>query len=229
MITVTRTFFGTLTAIALLVFALGPSDVEAQNEAGAVYLGFQGGLTQSSVTGSGIESSGRQGYTGGFHVMYNLTDMLSAQMDFLYTERGAEGVNADSGPNVSSAYDLSDSVVDLKYFDFPLLFKATAPIDQVKLSAMAGPAISFQTGATIDGDEVQRHLESNPRVQNRFLLYDLLGIVGGELAVPLPGISNSEVALDARYQFGLKNVEQTQDMELKNRSFSGSLLFRFAL
>lgn len=225
----TQTFLGTLTAFALVAFTLGPVEAQAQNEAGAVYFGVQGGLTQSSVTGSGTESSSRQGYSGGFHVMYNFTEMLSAQMDFTFAQRGADELTASSGPNVSDAYDLDNAELELQYYEFPLLLKVTAPIEGVKLRAIAGPAVSFQTGATLDGREVQRQLQSNARVQNRFLLYDLFGMVGGELALPIPGISDSEVALDGRYQFGFKNVEQTQDMEMQNRSFNASLMFRFAL
>lgn len=225
----TQSLFATLTVFAFAVFFLSPTEVKAQNEPGRVYFGVQGGLAQSSFSGSGTESSGLQGYSAGAHFMYHINEVLSAEMDFLFTRRGADGVNAASGPNVSNAYDLSDADVELTYYDFPLLLKLTAPIEQVNLRAMAGPAISFQTGATINGEEIQRQLQSEARVQNRFLLYDVFGVVGGEIALPVPGLAQSEVAIDGRYSFGLKNVEQTQDMEMKNRSLSGSLIFRFAL
>lgn len=225
----TQALFTAFTIFALVAFALGPREAEAQNEAGQVFLGVQGGLTQSSFTGSGSDASGRQGYGGGAHVMYNVNEAFSVQMDFLFSQRGAEEVTADAGQNVSDAYNLDGSEIELQYYEFPLLFKVTAPIEQVKVRAMAGPAISFQTGAEIDGEETQRQLESTPKVQNRFLLYDVFGVVGGELALPLPGLGNGEVALDGRYQVGLKNVEQTQEMELKNRSFSGSLILRFGI
>jgi hypothetical protein len=148
----------------------------------------------------------------------------------VYTERGADGVTTSGAPNTSSpAFDYDDDRLSINYYDFPLLVKVTAPLEAVKLRAMAGPALSFVRSAEENGRSTQRNIESTPPVERRFLLYDFSGVVGGELAVPFPGVVNGEVALDGRYTFGLDNIDQTQGFELKNRTLSGSLIFRFAI
>lgn len=225
----TQTLFVSLAALALAAFTLGPMPAQAQNEADEIYFGVQGGLAQTSYSGTGTDASSRQGFSGGVHVMYNINEALSAQLDVEYTERGATSITASGGNNVSDAFDLSGDEFQVEYLSFPLLLKLTAPIEQVKVRAMAGPSISFLVDATQNGSDIQRNIQSQLPVTNRFLLYDVAGVVGGELAFPLPGLANSEIAVDGRYSFGLVNVDQTQGFELNNRSFSGSLLFRFQL
>ncbi|MFB6272976.1 MAG: porin family protein [Salinibacter sp.] len=219
-----------LAILALLVvgsLVLVPRSTQAQNQPGALYVGLQGGISQSSFTGDGVSSNSRQGLTGGIHFMYNINEALSVEFDFLYTERGANSITAQGGPDVSDAYDLAGDRMTIDYYDFPVLFKLTAPIEAVKVRAFVGPSISFLAGATENGNTVQKDLQSEVPVTDRFLLYDLGGVVGGEIAVPLPGVANGELAVDGRYTIGYSNVDQTQDFTLKNRSLSGSLVFRY--
>lgn len=161
--------------------------------------------------------------------MYNINEALSAEMDFEYIQRGADAVSATGGVSVSDAFDLSDDEFTVDYLQFPVLLKLTAPIEQVKVRALAGPSVSFLVDAEQNGDSFQRAIQSELPVENRFLLYDISGVVGGELALPVPGLANSEVALDGRYTFGFINVDQTQGFEINNRALTGSLMFRFQI
>jgi hypothetical protein len=163
-------------------------------------------------------------------LQYHVNEALSVELGALYTERGADAVTSSGAPNASSpAFDYDDDRLTVNYYDFPLLVKLTAPFEAVKVRAMAGPALSFLQSAQENGSSFQRSIESTPEVERRFLLYDFSGVVGGEIAVPFPGFVDGEVALDGRYTFGFDNIDQTQGFELKNRTLSGSLVFRFAI
>lgn len=222
----TRTLFVGATLVALATIFLIPKSTLAQNEPGVAYFGVQGGLSQATFGGESVSASSRKGATLGADVSYNLNDVLSVELDFLYSELGADGVTVQGGPNVSDAYDYQDDAVRVDYFQFPVLLKVTAPIEVVKVRAVFGPSLSFLSGAEENGSSTQTDLQSEQPVTNRFLLHDFGGVVGGEIALPVPVLGGSEVALTGRYNLGLKDVDQTQGFTIKNRAYSGSLVFR---
>lgn len=228
--TLTRTLVTSFAIFLGCAFVAAPHSATAQNEPGELSLGLHGGLAQSQFAGDGVDASSLQGFSGGIGFQYHVNEVFSVELGALYTQRGAEDVTASAAPNTSSpAFNYSEDRLTVNYYDFPLLLKITAPIEAVKIRALAGPALSFLRSASQNGNDVQRYTESAKPVENRFLLYDFAGVVGGEIAVPLPGLVNGEVAVDGRYSFGLDNVEQTQGFEFKNRTLSGSLIFRFAM
>lgn len=226
----TRRFIATALLLTGLGALLAPGSVLAQNQPDQLYLGIQGGLAQSQFSGDGTDASSRQGFSGGVNLMYNLNEAFSVELKALYTERGADGVTASADPGTSSpAFNLEGDDFALDYYHFPLLAKITAPIEVVKVRLLAGPAVSFLNGATKNGDETRRNIQSEPPVTERFSFFDVSGIVGGEIAVPVPGSLNAEVAIEGGYQFGLPNIDNTQGFELNNRSFDGALTFRIPL
>lgn len=216
-----------LFALASLLWASHPA--QAQNDPGSVHVGLRGGIAQSSFNVDQGDASSTSGFTGGLQVGYAINRALSVQFGFLYSEKGAEDITAEGGPNRSDAFDLDGDNLSTTYLDFPVLFKLTAPVDAVKISAMAGPSISFVTDATQNGNDQIRSVESNIPVTNRILLYDLAGIIGGEIALPVPGLSNIEAAIDGRYAFGFTNIEQTQGFDFQSRDLNGSLILRVGL
>lgn len=226
----TQSFIATSAFLISIGVFLTPTSVLAQNQSDQLYFGVEGGLAQSQFTGDGTDASSRQGFSGGINFMYNLNEALSVELKALYTESGADEVTASADPGTSSpAFNLNGDKLALDYYQFPILAKLTAPIDAVRVRALAGPAISFLEGATKNGDETQRNIQSEPPVDRRFKFYDLSGVVGGEIAVPLSGLSNAEVAIEGRYQFGLPDIDNQQGFELKSQSFSGALTFRIPL
>ena len=229
--TLTRNLAASFVFLVGAACLVAPPSATAQNQPGALYLGVQGGLAQSQLAGDRVEASSRQGFNGGVSFQYNVNEVLSVELGALYTRRGADNVTSSGAPNTSSpAFDYDDDRLTINYYDFPLLVKLTAPIEAVKVRALAGPALSFLASADENGDDIQRSIESTPAVERRFLLYDFAGVLGGEIALPLPsGFVDGEVAIDGRYTFGLDNIDQTQGFELRNRTMSGSLIFRFAI
>lgn len=230
MTTLTRTLVATFAFVLGSALLMAPRSATAQNQPGELSIGIQGGLTQSQLTGARVDASSQQGYSGGVSFQYHINEALSVELGALYTERGADAVTSSGASNASSpAFDYDNDRLAINYYDFPLLVKLTAPFEAVKVRAIAGPALSFLQSAEENGRNTQRSIESTPEVERRFLLYDFSGVVGGEIAVPFPGFVNGEVALDGRYTFGLDNIDQTQGFELKNRTLSGSLIFRFTI
>lgn len=228
--TLTRRFIATVTVLIGLGFLLAPSSVMAQNSAGELYLGVEGGLAQSEFTGDVTDASSHQGGSGGVNVMYNINEALSVELKALYTQRGADGVTASADPGTSSpAFNLSDDDFTLDYYNFPLLVKLTAPIEAVKIRALAGPAISFLDAATKNGSEVRRNFEAQLPAKDRFLFYDISGVVGGEIAVPLPGLFDGEVAVEGTYTVGFPNIDNRPGFDISSQSIGGALTLRFPL
>ncbi|WP_263819854.1 porin family protein [Salinibacter sp.] len=226
----TQKFIATAAFFIGIGVFLVPTSVLAQNQSDQLHLGVEGGLAQSQFTGDGTDASSYQGFSGGINFMYNLNEALSVEVKALYTESGADEVTASADPGTSSpAFNLDGDKFALDYYQFPILAKLTAPIEVVKIRALAGPAISFLDGATKNGEDTRRNVQSEPPVNRRFKFYDLSGVVGGEIAVPLSGLLNAEVAVEGRYQFGLPNIDNQQGFEIKNQSFNGALTFRIPL
>jgi len=217
-----------LAIIAMTIFALAPTTAQAQNEPEAVYFGVLGGFSQATLDGGDVSSSSFQsGFTGGVSFTYNVNEAFSVQLETIYAERGGKGIDAAAGPSRSDALDYSDATIEVSYIEIPVLFKLTAPIEAVKVRGFAGPAVSSLLNATINGRENQAWLQSNSPVEDRFSPVDLNGIIGGEIAVPLPRVAG-EVAIDGRYYLGFVNVDR-EGFSMKNRTFSGTLSVRFAL
>lgn len=219
-----------LPVLALFALAsLSLSSRSAEAQPGSVHLGVRGGITQSTFNVDQGSASSTSGFTGGLQVEYGINEALSVQLGFLYSEKGADDITAQGGANTSDAFDLDGDRMSTTYLDFPVLFKLTAPIDVVEVSAMVGPSVNFVSDASLNERDRQQSLQSNEPVSNRVLLYDLAGVLGGEIAVPVPQLSNVEVAVDGRYSYGFKNIEQTQGFDFRNQDFNGSLIVRVEL
>ncbi|MFB6098196.1 MAG: outer membrane beta-barrel protein [Salinibacter sp.] len=201
-----QTLTSTLLLGAFALFAVSPPQAQAQQEPGASFIGIQGGLAQSSLAGSGVESSTRSGYT----------------------QKGATNLQATGGVSLGDALDYTGDKLSLSYLETPLLFKLTAPIEAVRLRAFAGPSYNNVIAATMNGKEELTRLQSNLPVEERISFYDVGGVIGGEIAIPLPMVAD-EIALDGRYYFGFHDLDTFQGYNFKNRTFSGTISVRFAL
>lgn len=214
--------------LASILFA--PLTVQAQNRAGEAYLGVRGGLSQPTVNGDAIGNADAASEAGGgIFVGHNVNEAFSVQLEALYSTRGAENVEATGGPNESDALDLNGATLSMKYLEVPVLFKLTAPISVVNIRGFVGPSLGFQLDAQINGKDTYEALQANPSVASRFLFYDINGIVGGEIGVPVPGGIVDEVAVDGRYNIGLVDVDNNQGFHMKNEALSGTLSLRFDL
>jgi len=221
-----RTFLAAF--LSGLLLAAAPLTTQAQDEPGTFYVGLQGGLNQTTLTGNAVTAaSARSNPHVGALAAYNVNEAFSVQLGASYVQSGADGVDADGQPSEPDALNLRGASVDLDYLEIPVLLKLIAPIEAVKVRGFAGPAFNFMTGASVDG-RATLPLQSNAPVEDRFLFYDASGILGGEIGIPLPGPVD-EFAIDGRYQFGLFDVDVNQGFHIKNQGFTGTASVRFAL
>lgn len=228
-----RSLYTLLALVFTTAFTLGPLTAEAQNEPGAAYLGVMGGVAQTSLTGDNADSDNLSGFTGGAHFMYNFNEVLSLDVELRYTRKGAQSFTATTTSDRSEILNFDNDDYRLEYIDIPVLAKITAPIEAVKVRAFAGPSLNFRFNSTLNEDHRMRFLQSDRTVDSRNLFYDVGGVLGGEIAIPLSvpvsGLQNAELVLDGRYQFGFFNLDTIPGFDYSNRELNGTIGLRFGL
>lgn len=125
--------------IVLSPFAFGASSMEMVSTK-SVHLGVEAGMTFSSVSSpSDIQASNRAGFAAGANIEFPLAPMLSAQLEALYVQRGANLVTAGNVEfNIKS-----DSL------EIPLLAKLTLN-ETVSPYLIAGPVAIFNLNNRIE-------------------------------------------------------------------------------
>ncbi|MFB6232115.1 MAG: porin family protein [Salinibacter sp.] len=218
--------FTAFSVLALVAFSLAPmKEARAQEAPGAFYIGFSGGLNQSSF--GNVTANSRQGYAAGVSFTYNFNEVFSGEFGVLHSRKGANGVTA-SAPNRPDAVDFEGDDIRLDYYHFPLLAKLTAPIEAVKIRAFAGPAFDFIRTAAINGQKSRPDIQAQQPAKERFRPFDVEAVLGGEIAIPVPS-PVSEIAIDGRYHFGFLDVDAAQQFSMKQRTFTGTVSLRFEL
>jgi len=222
-----RILYTTFSLLALMALALAPvEEARAQEEPEAFYIGLSGGLNQSSF--GNVTATSRQGHTAGVSLSYNFNEVFSGELGVLRSRRGADGVSASGGQDRADALDFEDDDIRIDYWHFPLVLKLTAPIEVVKIRGFAGPALDFIRTARINGEDSRPDIQPQQSAKKRFRPLDVEGVLGGEIAIPVPSLV-SEIALDGRYHFGLLDADKEQGFKMKNQTFSGTLTLRLQL
>ncbi len=171
-------------------------------------LGIKGGANfatqDASLLGVDIETSNITGFVGGVYVNWFFGDKIALQPELLYSRKGSvsdliQGTNSDNSDN------------KLTYFDIPVLLRWQV----IKfLNLHAGPQFSILTKAEADlGSSV---VDIKDELKNS----DVGLIVGAEANLPL------RLNLTARYVFGLTDVSNVEDIEIKNSTFQLTLGIR---
>jgi hypothetical protein len=232
----TRILCTTISVLLLFTFAAAPSSVQAQNEPGKVFLGVDGGLTQPTLGQGGTEADFLTGAFGGGHLMYNINRTLSFQLGAMYARRGGDNVFTEGDDNEIPAFDLEGEKYTLDYLDLSFLFKLTAPIEPVdgmKIRAVAGPIFGAMFDAELNKRDVMLEIQGQPEIDSRTRWWDIVGAVGGEIAIPIPRVQGAEVALNGQYHYGFTNIGNgdlgLSGFEYRNRNFVGSISLRFPL
>jgi hypothetical protein len=211
----------------MVLVCFTPTAAQAQAEQGAVFVSLHGGATQATVAGEDVTSSSfTTGYTGGISISYNINEALSAQIGLTYMQRGVQGLSTSQLPNVTPVLNYDNDEFTATYVEAPILLKLAAPIDAVRVRALGGLAFGNVVNATINGNERQDQLQSNPRFQDRLAPFDLSAVAGGEIALPISAFG--EIALDGRYHFGIIELDN-EGYDFSNRTISGTLSLRFAI
>lgn len=192
------------TLAAAVALALVTSSAQAQM---GWELGARGGVTVASVSGDladTFDTSNRTGFVGGLFLNYDAS-LLGFQVAAQYSQAGTE-------------FDAGDAVenFDLNYIQIPAVIKLGIPLGIAKPSVFGGAQLGFNTGCDQSGSDCSDDVKST----------EWSGVAGADVAVYVGSIS---LWFDARYNFGLSDINDAQDVvgDLKNRvwNFQGGVAF----
>jgi hypothetical protein len=174
-------------------------------------LGLKGGAnfasqnTSSFLPSVEISTSNITGFVGGAYLNYFFGDKSAIQLELLYSQKGSVSEILQGGSSVQS----NDN--KLTYFDIPVLFRWQI----IKfLNIHAGPQFSILTKAVTEDGTTSEDIKDELKNSDFGL------IIGAEANLPL------RLNLTARYIYGLSNVSEIEDLEIKNSTFQLTLGIR---
>jgi len=176
-------------------------------------IGLRGGLTQADLVGDDVESSDfRPGFTGGLLLTYQFNEAFSIQPEVLYSVRGGKNLDLATTNATESVRARHD------FIEIPVLLKLSAPLQIIKPRLYVGPALGFLIDSQINGQDADDSFKSTS--------FD--AVFGGELAFQITGGPLDEIALDGRYNLGLVNLGDTQNIDaIRTSALTGTLNLRF--
>jgi Outer membrane protein beta-barrel domain len=166
-----------------------------------VNFGIKGGLNFYNLKGDDIEADSKVGLHLGALAHIHLSETWAIQPELVFSGQGAEANGA--GDDVKLA---------LNYLNAPLLFQYMFD-NGFRLEA--GPQLGFLLSAKAKSDG------NSTDVKDNFNSIDLSIPIGVGYILP------SVLGFDARYNFGLSNVNEDDDSEIMNSGFQLGIFYQF--
>jgi hypothetical protein len=189
---------------SFLVSGMAATQGSSQSPTGGLGFGVKAGWLYSSFSEAGESLDSRSGWEAGIFFGGNRGGVLGMMGELLYARKSFEE-------------GLTPRTTKLDYFEIPLLLRINIGSSNknsgVIFYGLAGPVFDINLKAEQDGVDVSDDYEKLD-----------IGILGGG------GIEISRVLLEARYNWGLKNLLKNADLfndELKTQSFALILGIRF--
>lgn len=191
-----------ITLFATVCFLMsGILDLHAQGES---RIGLKGGtdlyssIASVSFFGLSVEetSDSKFGFAAGIFVEKPFSDLLSAQFEVLYIQKG--GKDHFSGTDFDVDVEDGEGKLTLSYLDIPAMLKLNIPIKSESVSPFvyAGGFAGYLLDATVGTDE-----GSFDGIEIKDLLNDInYGFIMGL------GANFGAVSVDLRYDIGLGNI-----------------------
>ena len=191
---------------ALLWFTVSPASAQRA--------GFKGGVTLATID---VDTSGvgdalsdlwenKTGIVVGAFVDLPLGSGLSLQPEALFIQKGA---TADFG--------ITDVKFNLSQLQVPVLIKKRFGV-VVRPFVVAGPAFGFRTAAKNESDDINFDFDVADTTER--LEYSL--ILGG-------GVGVGPVSVELRYEHGLNDLAQSDEADVKSRTFAVLVGFGWGL
>ena len=235
----------------LMAFASLTLGVEAQNPAGGFSLKPMAGVNIARlVNGTDGMYHARVKFTGGAELEYGISPWLGVSLDLLYSQQGAkidgslESYAVDENGDDLAIHTTLEGKLKTSYLNMPLMANIYIPAVkglavkaglQVGLLTSDRMAVAFQT-AIVNLTDMQSCVPNTPReshslqfVSGSYAQTDVCKSV--DIGIPV-GLSYEwkNIALDARYCFGMKKIDKTQDPDnARNGCLSITLGYRFHL
>jgi hypothetical protein len=170
-------------------------------------LGIKGGANFANQSAKlfdvDLSTSGITGFVGGVYAHWFFGDKIAIQPELLWARKGAELEDPIMTSQTAKA--------KLDYFDIPVVVKWQI----IKfLNIHAGPQFSFLTKAVMEDDT------DSEDIKDELKNSDLGLIIGAEANLPL------RLNVTARYIFGLKDISDIDELEMKNSTFQLTLGIR---
>ncbi len=169
-------------------------------------VGFASGWVQATFVGEDLGSAAyRPGFTAGAFLRYPLNDLLALQPELWYEVKGGKQVQG-------APFAPDDARVRISYTSLSLLMRVAVPPGNGILRFMAGPQFSVRLNTEINEQDADAMLQA----------FDLGGVGGIELGLPVQRGLMREVFLAGRYYLGLTKIDRSgpRTDDVKNRNFS---------
>ena len=197
-----------LFVVLAVLGVFGATEARAQDRGGV-----RVGLNLANLSGNDVSDLGdtdmRSGLVVGLFGVVPLHQNIAFQPEVLFSQQGAK---FDDGSD--------EATIKLDYLQIPLLARFRLGMSpSAPVYALFGPSFGFRTNAevAVNGDTI----DDNDEFEDQTESFDI-GLVTGI------GVNAGPAVVDARYMWGLRNIDKTGDgSDVKNRVFSISVGFRF--
>jgi hypothetical protein len=194
----------------------------SQGLAQMMTLGVKGGVTVSNVTakqsGASVDTDNRTGF--------NVAGVLSMEVSPIFAVE-VDGQLVKKGFGISDTTSGITSGLDLLYLNFPILAMVTVPAGPDRLIAarlFAGPSFGFRITCDIVPYEGQTGTGvCDPQQAKSF---DFGVTAGAGIKV---GKGPGGLILDVSFDYGLGDINKSDDLSVKNRALSVSVGYLFSI
>ncbi|HMA77112.1 MAG TPA: porin family protein [Candidatus Krumholzibacteriaceae bacterium] len=177
-------------------------------------VGLKGGLNFTKWTGDDIDSGEldwKMGYKIGAALTFPTTTIFTVQPEIYFTTKGWKAEEVLSGEVVT--YTTS-----MNYIEIPLLLKLNMDTGMnYKPAIFGGPYIGFLLGNPTLKVEVGGDSAEEDYPDDIFNSTDIGGVVGAGVDFEL-GMNTA--SLEARFNFGLTSISESDGEDIKNMGFS---------
>jgi hypothetical protein len=202
--------------------------VAAAQKAGDMTIGVMAGVNYGKVSSdpepNGVTLDYKVGFLAGGFLGIAVNDVFSVEPQAFYAQKGAKV----SGTGTSSS---GEGSVKIGYIEVPLLGKFWIPSEsQVKPFIFAGPYVAFKVRCKVDGAAfggTSTDCDQTTEINLKSTDFGATGGAGLEFKA-----GKQVVRVDARYDFGLTNINDTSSSDntkIKTRSFAGTVGVGFPL
>lgn len=182
----------------------------ASTAAGQIRVGAKGGFNRSNVSlkiaDEKVDTDSRSGYHVGGLLYFGFSASTGLQIEGLYTKKGFE--RADS---------LENDTWEFAYWEVPVLLMFTSPKAMTQPRLFFGPTIAFESSCTrkTGGFGENENEMERPCMPGETKSTDI-GFMAGI------GVKVTSLTVDLAFEWGLKDILESETVSLKNRNLSVS-------
>ncbi|MDT8370353.1 MAG: porin family protein [Longimicrobiales bacterium] len=187
-----------VSSLALLLAMAAPASAQR-------VIGFHGGLNISDL-GADANASTETGANIGASILFPLSGRLGLHLEASYSEKGAE---ADGGSDQGE--------ISLDYLEFPVLLRYGFPTPgNIGFHVYGGGALSFELDCELSGGGISDVDCKDVGFDTNTTDFGLMAGAGLDYGVG----AGIDLVLDAFYNYGLRDIDDSTNDDVKNRTFT---------